>query len=72
MKCPYRIITKTIPMCEELEPGEVQEFADCYGAECPFYIPENKRRAKPRPEKCGRAQTGIIINPCAGGQNNGI
>lgn len=72
MKCPYRIITKITPLSENAEPGETQEFADCYGAECPFYIPENTRKSTPRPEKCGRVQTGIIINTCTGGQNNGI
>ena len=73
MKCPYRIITKTIPLRENAEPGEAQEFADCYGAECPFYIPANNRRSTPRPEKCGRVQrdTGIAINT-TGGQINGI
>ena len=49
MKCPYRINTIITPLSDNAKPGETQEFADCYGPECPFYIPENTRRSTPAP-----------------------
>lgn len=68
MKCPYRIIS-----VDRIEPGDgiaspvtYQEFADCYGAECPWYMPEREvsRRSQLRvSEQCGR-----VINDCMIGQ----
>lgn len=60
MKCPYRIITtERVESVDGLAfPVTVQEFAECYGSECPFYIPEHEisRRSQLRvPEQCDRA-----------------
>lgn len=54
MKCPYRIITKQTPKRKGAEPETVQEFADCYGGECPFHAPEYKYGQLTRPEHCMR------------------
>lgn len=54
MKCPYRIITNGHEY-----PKTEQEFAECYGAECPLYIPERKISSKSQvilPERCARPE----------------
>lgn len=38
MKCPYRKITKHQQMgISSTDTLDVEEFAECYGNECPFY-----------------------------------
>ena len=58
MKCPYRIITKKRPDRAFSEVTE-QEFAECYGSECPYYRPETpigKSGWLKVPEGCRRAE----------------
>ena len=44
MKCPYRIITRQYKQLRGVLDEDVteQEFAECYGAECPHFY-EDKR-----------------------------
>ena len=50
MKCPYRPITITT------DNSTTTEFAECYGKECPWYIPEQtiKYNGLTQPETCQR------------------
>lgn len=68
MKCPYRIITTERVESKDglASPVTVQEFAECYGTECPYYMPErvvSSRSQLTAPEQCGR-----VINDCMIGQ----
>lgn len=54
MKCPYRINKKVTWAGGGTEPSETQEFADCYGDECPFHAPEYRHGSLVRREHCMR------------------
>ena len=56
MKCPFRITNKIKweSGAASGEPEMVQEFAECYGAECPYYRPESHFGSVKIPEHCGR------------------
>lgn len=54
MKCPYRII-ETVNWAGGIGPkgpGSGQEFAECYGGECPYYVPESKIGTMTLQEHC--------------------
>ena len=36
MKCPYRYVTRSTAL-EAITVEEEEEFAECYGGQCPFY-----------------------------------
>lgn len=56
MKCPYRK-NKTKAWAGGVGsdgPGVVEEFAECYGTECPYYKPEVVVGRLTTPAACGR------------------
>ena len=54
MKCPYRTITDT-QKCGNRE-ITTTDFEECYGTECPFYVPEKRYSYNIfTAEYCGRA-----------------
>ena len=58
MKCPYRIVEKVDAGAYAMgatQPLKVQEFAECYGTECPYYNPEQKIGRLSTVESCARA-----------------
>lgn len=56
MKCPYRI-DKSVAS----NGGYIEDYAECYGNECPFYVPESKWSRFTVSEACGRTITNKTI-----------
>lgn len=56
MKCPYRKIIKHEKMgMSSTDTIDIEEFADCYKDDCPFYSPEKRyKKDIVFSEACGR------------------
>ena len=67
MKCPYRKseTIKRYRVNGNTGPAVEEEFADCYGTECPFYKPEAEASGLTVPETCWRALVEMFNTPKA-------
>lgn len=55
MKCPYRTHIYIFRNSNDSETGRAVEFEQCYGNECPLYVPESKSGELTISATCARA-----------------